>query len=166
MNQGKHQRLLKIIFFLSIVGIFLSGYLTQIHYSKNSSPCDVNTTLSCSTVNRSKYAELFGIPVTLMGLLGYSLLGLLSFLLLKQNNLISKIKESYLKKIFTQIISEKFIFHVSLLMLLFSFYLSYAEFFLLQVICILCVVSQLTILGVTIMSYRSLQYRGESNEFN
>jgi len=167
MSQNKPKKLLNIIFFLSIVGILISGYLTYIHYSKNSSPCDVSTTLSCSTVNRSKYAEILGIPVALIGLLGYFLLWLLSLLLLKQEYWTKKFQEnSSLKKIFTKIISEKFIFHFSLLMLLFSFYLSYAEFFLLQAICILCVGSQLTILGVTIVSYRSLQYRGELNEYN
>ena len=49
----------------AVVGI--AGYLLQAHYSGGSIVC---STGGCETVQQSSYAELFGIPVALVGLLG------------------------------------------------------------------------------------------------
>ena len=38
-----------------------------------------------------------------------------------------------------------------------SLYLTYAEFFIIKAICILCVFSQITILGITFSSYKNLK---------
>jgi len=149
----KQQRLLKFIFFLSILGIVLSGYLTYLHYSTLNSPCDLNGTFQCSIVKQSKYAEVFGIPVAFLGLLGYSFLGLISFSLSKEN-LLKKIKE---KKILRKTISAENLLAFSVIALGVSLYLTYAEFFLIKALCIFCLVSQITILGITISSYYNLK---------
>ena len=67
----KKQRLLKVIFFLSLLGIIISGYLVSVHYSNKNSLCDINQGLSCSIVNRSQYAEVWGIPIAFFGVLFY-----------------------------------------------------------------------------------------------
>ena len=89
MNQQKQQNILKFIFLLSILGIMVSGYLTFIHYSVVNSPCDFSKTFQCTLVSQSKYAEFFGIPVALIGLAGYAILGLISGITLwiTKNNL-------------------------------------------------------------------------------
>ena len=149
----KQQKLLNFIFFLSILGIILSGYLTYIHYSTLNSPCDFSETFQCSLVNRSKYAEIFSIPVALLGIIGYSFLGFISLSLAK-DNLLTKIRK---KKIINKIISAKTLLFFSIMALITSLYLTYAEFFIIKAICILCVFSQITILGITFSSYKNLK---------
>jgi len=58
MNPLQPKQYLKIIFFLSLLGVIVSAYLTYIHYSHLTTPCDFNSSFSCSSVNRSSYAEL------------------------------------------------------------------------------------------------------------
>jgi len=50
------------------VGAGIAGYLTYVHYAHTAPIC---TTGGCETVQRSKYAELAGIPVAVLGLLAY-----------------------------------------------------------------------------------------------
>jgi len=149
----KQQRLLKFVFFLSILGIVLSGYLTYLHYSTLNSPCDFSETFQCSLVNRSKYAEVLGVPVALLGLLGYSFLGFISFSLSK-DNFLRKIRE---KNIINKTISAQTLLVFSIIALVTSLYLTYAEFFLIKALCILCLVSQITVLGIAFSSYKNLQ---------
>jgi len=149
----KQQKLLKFIFFLSILGIILSGYLTYIHYSTLNSPCDFSETFQCSLVNRSKYAEIFSIPVALLGIIGYSFLGFIS-LSLSKDNFLTKIRKN---NIINKTIYAQTLLIFSLIALGTSLYLTYAEFFLIKAICILCVFSQITILGITFSSYKNLK---------
>ena len=50
------------------VGAAIAAYLTYVHYS-HTAPICVNG--GCETVQKSKYAELAGVPVALLGLLAY-----------------------------------------------------------------------------------------------
>jgi uncharacterized membrane protein len=57
-----------------VVGIGIAVYLTYVHYAHTAPIC---TTGGCETVQKSKYAELAGVPVALLGLITYAaLLGL------------------------------------------------------------------------------------------
>jgi uncharacterized membrane protein len=53
---------------VSLVGVAIAGYLTYVHYADVAPIC---TTGGCEKVQKSKYAELAGIPVALLGLLAY-----------------------------------------------------------------------------------------------
>jgi uncharacterized membrane protein len=53
---------------LSLIGAGIAGYLTYTHF--NGSP-PVCLTSGCEVVQKSKWSELFGIPVALLGLLTY-----------------------------------------------------------------------------------------------
>lgn len=55
---------------LAAVGIALAGYLTYVHYSGTTPPCSIKGN-PCSQVQKSRYSELAGVPVALIGLLGY-----------------------------------------------------------------------------------------------
>lgn len=59
-----------------VVGISIAAYLTYVHYSHTSPVC---TTGGCEKVQRSKYAELGGVPVALLGLIAYVTLFALAF---------------------------------------------------------------------------------------
>jgi uncharacterized membrane protein len=57
-----------------LVGVGISGYLTIIHYVGIDPVC-AGGTGGCHTVQASDYAELAGVPVALIGLIGYLALG-------------------------------------------------------------------------------------------
>ena len=153
MNQ---QKILRFIFFLCMLGILLSGYLTYIHYSNKSSPCDLNETFQCNLVNKSKYAEILGIPVAIFGVAGYLLLGLITAQLFLQTKVLqTKVDRIRNRNFICKYIVSKTLLIVSLPALLFSFYLTYVEFFIITAICIVCVLSQLTIISIFGMSYKN-----------
>jgi uncharacterized membrane protein len=55
---------------VALVGIAVAGYLTWVHYDEAALVCVAGG--GCETVQQSSYAELAGIPVALLGLLGYA----------------------------------------------------------------------------------------------
>ena len=55
---------------LTAIGICLAGYLTYLHYSGTTPPCSIKGN-PCSQVQKSQYSLLVGVPVALIGLLGY-----------------------------------------------------------------------------------------------
>ena len=60
---------------LSLCGVALAGYLTWVHYADVQAVC-VGGGGSCERVQTSEYSELAGVPVALVGLVGYlALLG-------------------------------------------------------------------------------------------
>ncbi len=63
---------------LAAVGVALAGYLTYVHYSGVTPPCSIKGN-PCSQVQKSRYSELAGVPVALIGLIGYlAILGTLA----------------------------------------------------------------------------------------
>ena len=53
---------------LALAGAAVAGYLTWVRYSGATIAC---TTGGCETVQSSSYSEIVGVPVALLGLLGY-----------------------------------------------------------------------------------------------
>jgi uncharacterized membrane protein len=61
---------------LATAGIGVAGYLTYVHYAGIKPVCSAGG--SCEKVQTSVYSQLAGVPVALIGLLGYiAILGLL-----------------------------------------------------------------------------------------
>jgi uncharacterized membrane protein len=54
---------------LAVIGLGVASYLTYIHYEDIKPLCTAGT--SCIKVQSSVYAKLAGVPVALMGLIGY-----------------------------------------------------------------------------------------------
>jgi uncharacterized membrane protein len=68
------RRTLRIILIvLSVLGIALATYLTYIHYA-NIKPLCGRGGGTCLKVQTSQYSKLAGVPVALMGLIGYILI--------------------------------------------------------------------------------------------
>ncbi len=61
---------------LALVGMGIAAYLTYVHYSGAAIAC---STGGCEKVQTSSYAELAGIPVAVIGLVGYVLILLTAF---------------------------------------------------------------------------------------
>jgi uncharacterized membrane protein len=64
-------RLRVAIAIVALVGAGIAVYLTTVHYEHVAPIC---TSGGCEKVQRSSYAELAGIPVAVLGLIGYALL--------------------------------------------------------------------------------------------
>ncbi len=54
---------------VALAGLGIAGYLTVVHYTGGEPVCAVAH--GCATVQQSDYAALAGVPVALLGLLGY-----------------------------------------------------------------------------------------------
>ena len=67
----------RVIFVLSIIGILIAIYVLQSFVRGTSIVC-VNS--GCETVRKSTAAYILGVPVPAFGLVGYSILAILSFL--------------------------------------------------------------------------------------
>jgi len=61
---------------VAVVGAAIAGYLTYVHYAHVAPIC---TTGGCEKVQTSKYAELAGVPVAVLGLAAYAVVFALTF---------------------------------------------------------------------------------------
>ena len=75
-----------VLILLAILGITVSALALREHYRAEGevAPCDINAHWDCGTVNKSPYAVIpqgaeHGIPVAVIGIAGYLLLGALAF---------------------------------------------------------------------------------------
>jgi vitamin-K-epoxide reductase (warfarin-sensitive) len=113
---------------LAILGIAASSFALREHYRTDLSPCSINEHWDCGIVNHSPYAVIRGIPVAMIGIAGYSLLGVLS-----------------LRRAYRQMLAG------ALAGVAFSLYLSRIESHVLGVWCIYCVISLGTISLITLL---------------
>jgi uncharacterized membrane protein len=71
---------MRILFALiALCGMIVSGLALQVHYSHDTQPCDINERWDCGIVNHSRFAVVHGVPVALIGIVGYTALLVLSF---------------------------------------------------------------------------------------
>lgn len=64
-----------VLIILATIGIVVSALALREHYRTDSSPCSINDRWDCGIVNHSPYAVLGGVPVAVIGIAGYFLLG-------------------------------------------------------------------------------------------
>ena len=67
-----------VLVVLAVLGIVVSSLALREHYRTDASPCSINARWDCGVVNKSPFAMLFGIPVAVIGIAGYLLLGVLA----------------------------------------------------------------------------------------
>lgn len=60
-----------VIAVLALAGAIVSGLALQVHYSTGTSPCSINEKWDCGIVNHSSYSLIGGVPVALIGIVGY-----------------------------------------------------------------------------------------------
>jgi uncharacterized membrane protein len=122
------QRLKVAIGILCLIGVGIAGYLTYVHYEGLKVLC--LSSGGCETVQSSRYAKLDGIPVPVLGLVGY--ISILGSLALRGDP------------------GRTAGFGFALIGFLFSMYLTYRELFTIKAICQWCVGSAvvMTVLAV------------------
>jgi uncharacterized membrane protein len=69
MGDRTDRRLHRALVLVALVGIGIAGYLTYVHYRGLSPICALNE--GCEKVQSSRYAKVGGVPVPLIGLVGY-----------------------------------------------------------------------------------------------
>jgi uncharacterized membrane protein len=67
-----------VLVVLAVVGIAASSLALREHYRTDASPCSINERWDCGIVNHSPYAMFHGVPVAVIGIAGYLLLGALA----------------------------------------------------------------------------------------
>lgn len=130
---------------LCVLGLFTSAYLEKLYVEDDTGICDINDKFSCSSVKNSLYSSLFGISVPIIGMIGYLVLGIGALLLI--------LKQRSTKKV----LKKKHMFWISLMGLVFSLYLTYAELAIIKTFCVFCITSQVLILAITILFYFAMR---------
>jgi uncharacterized membrane protein len=70
-----------LLLILATFGVIVSSLALREHYREyGDSPCSINEHWDCGVVNHSPYAMIAGIPVAILGIGGYILMGALAFL--------------------------------------------------------------------------------------
>jgi uncharacterized membrane protein len=112
---------------LAVAGIGIAGYLTYVHYAGVESVCAIAH--GCEKVQTSEWSKLAGIPVAVLGLLGY--VGILAALLRDgEEGRFAAVALAWVG-------------------LAFSGYLTYREIWTIDAICIWCVASAVTLAFLT-----------------
>lgn len=123
---------------LALLGVVLSIYsLAHKAGFTSGAICNISDTFSCDIVNQGPYSEMYGIPVAGMGIIGYGFL--LIGALLKKKNVSDKGLSQFLRL-------------ASYGGLAFALYLTALEAFVLYAWCIVCLLSQVTIAMLAILS--------------
>ena len=121
---------------LAIIGLLVSVYMTIYKITSNDSMCIGSK--DCSVVNQSRYAEIYGIPVAVFGILGYA--AILAILLLERN-------PGFFKQNGTMLL-----FGLSLTGFLFTLYLIFLEIAIIKAYCPFCITSQVAMTFIFILS--------------
>ncbi len=130
-----HPRLMLAIALVAIAGVVVSSISLHHHLATSkTSFCNFSESFNCDLVNRSTYSTAFGVPVALIGILGYLLILALATI--------------YRDKAETPVM----LLVVSAGGLGFALYLTYIEKFVLEAWCILCLTSLTLIFGAVVLS--------------
>ncbi len=132
-----------VLTLLAVLGLAASVLALREHYRTDTSPCSINERWDCGIVNHSPYAVLWGVPVAIMGIAGYLLLGMLA-----------------LKRWYSVLLP------VALSGLAFSLYLAHIEKDVLGVWCIYCAASLGAISLLTLLALGAVLWRGRLKRSN
>jgi uncharacterized membrane protein len=130
LGVGSDRRFRIAILVIGLIGLGIATYLTIVHYTGLPVACATGKT--CATVQSSVYAKLAGIPVPVLGLIGY--LGILGTLALADD------------------LGRIAAFGLALVGFLFSAYLTYREIFTIKAICEWCVGSAICMTVLLVLS--------------
>ena len=118
-----------LIAILAFAGVVVSALALQVHYTTGTEPCSINERWDCGIVNHSPFADIAGMPVAIVGIVGY--LALVGLALARQRALL---------------------FLATLIGLGFALRLTFIEEYVLMVWCLYCVISQVVMGLITFLS--------------
>jgi vitamin-K-epoxide reductase (warfarin-sensitive) len=128
---ASNKRLFRTVAILAIFGVAVSAVSLRHHYATSKTQyCDLGETFNCDIVNRSQYSSILGIPVALIGMLGYAAIAGMATIYRERRD------------------TPTNLFAAATAGLAFALYLTYIEGHVLGVWCILCL-SSLALITVT-----------------
>jgi len=114
------------------IGATAMLYLVYVHYKPSGSAfCDFGDGFSCEIVNKSVYADIFGVPISVIGLAYFVVIGVLS-----RRDLFAK----YVEEIQALTVAS----------LVFGLYLTWIEVYLLGSICVFCELAKVMMIAVAV----------------
>lgn len=133
----------------SALGLGFSGAATWVHFRILQDPtyasfCDVNATLNCTEAYTSRFGAVAGVPVALLGVVFFA--GVLLLIALCSAS-----------KTAAQNLSG-YVFAASTIGLASVLYLAYASYFILHVVCLLCVGTYVAVIGLFVISGSTTKY--------
>ena len=141
----------RLVFLLSILGIFISLYLLERYITGGHVACGpVSVGFECDTVKNSMYSLFLGIPLPAYGLVFYFTIFFLSF--------IKTIIISHQKLI------DSFLLFFSFFGVLVSVYLLYLELFVIFAVCLWCTISGIISGAIFLLCLKSLNIFGTSSK--
>ena len=109
---------------VAVAGVAVSSVSLYEHFATSTTSfCNFSESFNCDLVNRSAYSTVLGVPVALIGIVGYLLVATLATIYRNQTQ------------------TPVLLLVSSVIGLGFAFYLAYVEKFILGVWCILCLTS-------------------------
>jgi uncharacterized membrane protein/protein-disulfide isomerase len=133
----------------ALIGLGASAASAWVHYRILNDPtyasfCDVNATLSCTEAYTSRFGAVGGVPIAVFGLLYFAfILGLIIW---------------STRSAVTRDNLAGYVFASSTLGLAAVLYLAYASYFILNVVCLLCVGTYIAVIGLFFVSGASTRY--------
>lgn len=135
---------MSLVGILAVCGVAVSSVSLQHHYATSKTAyCEIGEAFNCDIVNRSEYSSILGVPVALIGMLGYGALAGLATVYRDRRE------------------TPAFLFGGAAAGLGFALYLTYIEGHVLGVWCILCLSSLFLIAITTLLT--GLIWRSEKN---
>lgn len=136
MDEAKIWKRIKI---LSVIGILLASYLFYNYATRNPyQPCHINSWINCYPTTLGNLAELYGIPVSLIGLVGY----------------ITILASAFIK-------NKKLLLAMTAFGMLFCLRLTFLEIFVERIICPVCVACQII---MAVLLYYAVRFMGKKVE--
>jgi uncharacterized membrane protein/protein-disulfide isomerase len=138
---GKTRRLL-IAF--ATLGLMASAWSSYVHYSLLTVPgytsfCDVSGAVSCTHAYLSQYGSMWGVPVSLGGMVYFSVVLMLAAFAARRPGVAWENVPAY-------------VFSLSTVALAFVMYLAWASFFKLHALCVLCAITDVAVVALFIIS--------------
>jgi vitamin-K-epoxide reductase (warfarin-sensitive) len=122
---------------LALLGIVVSALALREHYRTDTSPCSINDKWDCGIVNHSPYSVIWNVPVAMIGIAGYLLMGAMA------------LKRAY-----------RMLLVAVLAGLGFSLYLAHIEAHVLVIWCVYCVISLgvISLMSLLVLSLITSQF--------
>ncbi|HYE85521.1 MAG TPA: vitamin K epoxide reductase family protein, partial [Vicinamibacterales bacterium] len=134
---------------LALIGLGFATASAWVHYRILNDPtyasfCDVSSTLNCTDAYTSRFGAFAGVPVALLGVVFFA--GVLVLIALCSSSQASRPN------------LPGYVFAASTIGLAAVLYLGYASYFLLNVVCLLCVGTYVAVIGLFVVSGSSTKF--------
>jgi uncharacterized membrane protein/protein-disulfide isomerase len=148
---------------LALLGLGAAATSSYVHYQMLMDPtytsfCDVSATVSCTQAYLSRYGSLMGVPVAVLGLIFFTVVGLMvAFAPGPRPMPGGKGKKARAEEA-AGVAGENvpaYVFALSAIGVVFTLYLAWASLFQLRALCLLCAVTYVAVVGLFIVSWRA-----------